>query len=189
MEINVGNLIKQIGDYNETKVVQILNGEMFSQHFVEVEQYGYGNQSEVIQNGFENEAFIEQSNNDNTANIWQYGQNNLLKIKQAGNQNIFGKTTFAQIGNNNKLAGIYKEDEFSFNETGFALQEDGAIIDIMSFQVGTNNVIGLIQGSKDVSLIQQFGNGNETLLWQGGGGNCAQIQQFGNKNSIRLRQE
>lgn len=188
-EKNREDLLKQFGDYNETRIVQILTGEGVIQQIAVVEQYGDNNQSEIEQNGFGNQVFIEQFNNENTFSISQYGENNLMKLKQLGNRSILGKNTFIQLGNSNKFAGTNKTDKLIFNETEYALQEDGATLDMCSFQNGNDNYIGLNQGVDDVGMIQQFGNGNETLLWQDGGGNHAQIMQYGNGNSVRLMQE
>ena len=196
-------LVKQVGDNNETHIVQISTG---AQDFTKVEQYGSYNQTEVIQEGGTttdkhhsvtiiqdgalNRAFVKQFDEENTAEISQKGGNNLFRLKQSGNQNILGYSgnSFIQDGNSNKLAGIDNKDGLFFNEDGYALQEDGATLDAASFQKGDNNVIGLHQGADDIGLIQQFGNGNETLLWQGGGGNYAKIQQYGSGNSVALLQ-
>lgn len=187
---NIVNL-DQVGDNN---VARLSNG------------YNYSTVNGVpgINPANSNTIELEQIGSNNWVRNFQLGDNNLLRLKQNGNGNTVGGRTprsstlpdgrnaraeyFQQYGDNNKLAGVLKSgDNLSFDEAGFAEQNDGSTLDAASYQFGNDNIIGLRQGEGDMGLIQQDGNDNSALLWQDYS-NDATIIQSGNMNSAEISQ-
>jgi hypothetical protein len=167
--------IKQVGNVNLLKA----------------EQIGYKNKAGFYQHGSDNTVGNIQYGHENHAYIQQLGNGNLFKIEQFGNENHMGAdgNSFIQLGDGNKFAGVTKSNSLTFDENGYAIQNDAAELDIDSYQIGDNNVIGLRQGTSDIGQIKQFGDGNNALLWQDGGGQNAVLLQTGNKNAANVIQK
>ena len=189
------------GDNNTTNILQ--NG---TSNLVSVTQgwiytdLNYDFTAPVL-NTKNNFVSIDQIGNNNKAKMMQLGDNNSFKLNQSGDGNEVGyfagnlepsrNAYFTQDGDNNKVAGVYKNtnNDLAFWESQDAEQFNGATLSYESYQAGNLNKIGLRQGMDDMATIQQDGIGNEALLYQyGADRNVANMMQFGNNNTSQVVQ-
>jgi len=175
------------------------------QHFADIFQDGSGNIAYVFQGwtdvviaGDNSDASIRQDGNENMLYLDQRGTNNDVNVLQVGDGNIFGINSgdegIQQWGDENSIAGVtcvendeLLDDKLSFDAAGWATQNDGATLYRDSYQRGNNNKIGMVQNEGDWAIVQQYGIGNEALLWQEGGKNGT-IKQFGDNNDASVIQ-
>ena len=200
---NTGAIWQYGGNNNEANILQDGNNNTASiaQGFI-YNDYAY-DFTYPVYNTQNNYASIDQLGNSNTAKLFQLGNGNLFKLTQNGDGNSVGydpsasglllvrNAYFAQDGNHNKFAGVWKSanNDLVFWEDHVAEQFNGATLDAESYQKGDYNKIGLRQGQDDWALIQQDGIGNEGLLYQYGvDQNQATMLQFGNYNSSQIVQ-
>ncbi|RKZ91023.1 MAG: hypothetical protein DRQ40_10360 [Gammaproteobacteria bacterium] len=198
-----------LSSYNSTvSITQVKDN-----NYGAVWQYG-GLDNDVIidQDGFSNIASIAQgfiyedgaydftypvyNTENNYASITQLGDDNVAKLFQLGDDNSF---TLTQNGAGNTVgydAGVtglvpkrnaYFAQDGDFN-TFTGVQNDGATLDIASYQFGDDNNIDLIQGEGDVALIQQNGDLNTANVYQYGVDNNASVVQTGNSNTANVSQ-
>lgn len=179
---------KQMGDEN---VIVLNQNGMFDGSYIT--QEGNFNYSDISQNG-NDKAFVLQRNEG----IGNKG--NILRLKQSGgseftsegietNHFLYQKSTstFAQLGDGNRLAGVSKSGDSVVLNSYEAAEQNSSIFN--GYQDGNNNVIGLYQGGNDDGLVTQDGNRNEALLYQNETGNHdANIVQNGDDNSAQVVQ-
>jgi hypothetical protein len=187
-----GELSEQ-GQYGNDNWAAIDQGQNYAANRSQATQLQIGdeNKAYIYQRGLTNNVATQnQIGNYNEAFLVQNGRDNFFQLEQIGDGNIVGEegNAFTQNGDGNKFAGVTNVAGLAFDEDGFAIQSDGATLDLDSYQTGNNNIIGLNQGEGDVGLIQQLGDNNEALLWQGGGANDASIIQTGNGNTAHVMQ-
>ena len=202
-------LVDQNGNTNEAKIDQIGSAhEAFiyqtgNDNEAEIKQTHDRNWAEVRQHNDDNKVFIDQVwGSDNIAQIKQMGSQEHTYFRQQGNDNIFrlrqqeghnkvgldADNPFIQLGDHNKFAGVTNGDGLAFDQDGYAMQFNGAVLDPSSHQTGDYNQIGLYQDGLSTGTIKQDGHNNTALLWQVGEGNTATIIQNNNWNSASVTQ-
>ncbi len=198
-----------LSSYNSTVSIKQVNADNFGA----VWQYGGSdNHANIDQDGVFNVASIAQgfiyedgaydftypvyNTENNYASVTQLGNDNVAKLFQLGDDNSF---TLNQNGAGNRVgydAGVsgqvpkrnaYFAQDGDFN-TFTGVQNDGATLDIASYQLGDENNIDLIQGEDDVALIQQNGDLNTANVYQYGVDNNASVIQNGNSNVANVSQ-
>ncbi len=195
---NSGKVWQYGGNNNTAKIDQ--NGNNNTASFVQGWIYtdlAYDFYNIPVFNTNNNIATAIQNGNGNFAKNIQLGSNNIFKLTQNNNNNSVGYKSdatnlldsrnnyFVQDGSNNTFAGVWKSSSDALYESAGAdaEQNNGATLDVGSFQRGNSNYIGLRQGMDDWALIQQDGISNSALLWQQGAPvNEATIMQTGNSN-------
>ncbi len=198
-----------LSSYNSTVSITQLNDDNYSavwqyggvNNEVIIDQEGYSNKTQIAQgfiyeDGAYDFTFPVYNTENNYASVTQMGNGNVGKLFQLGNDNQF---TLTQNGNGNTVgydAGVsglvpvrnaYFTQDGDFN-TFTGEQNDGATLDIESYQFGDGNAIDLLQGEDDVALIQQNGDLNTANVYQYGVDNDASVIQNGNSNIANVSQ-
>ncbi len=184
-----------------------------NENFAEInrnyDRHGANSWSEIDQMGDENEATIDSYLSaypwsiSSAVSIYQDGDENKADVFSGGDtKNLGGSDAdLVQEGNKNTIelvqteADAWVEQEGDENEfvgfngdakTDTAVQTDSVFT---GQQTGNRNVIGLHQGGDDVASIDQVGNDNKALLYQGEeGSHDATIDQDGDDNEAEVIQ-
>jgi hypothetical protein len=207
---NTGNVWQYGGDNDHATISQDGNSNLaqVAQGFIYTD-YAYTFTTPVY-NTVNNNATITQTGDYNNGKVMQLGNNNSFHLSQsqgswvgydpsATGLEASRNAYFQQDGNNNRVAGVNKSgDNISFKGSADAEQINGAKLDAVSegisgyygsFQKGDGNTLGLRQYN-DHALIQQLGNSNNAVLWQGSTAvNDATMLQNGNSNTASVLQQ
>lgn len=180
---------KQIGHQNEIVLDQ--SGNSIAAAYIT--QEGNYNYTDITQHGGD-QAFILQRNEDigndgNVARLEQFGGSQFTSEEIETTHFLYQESTstFAQLGDGNRLAGVNKSGDSLVLTPYEAAEQNSSAFN--GYQDGNNNVIGLYQGGDDDALITQDGNRNEALLYQGDNvGHTTDIIQSGNDNDAEVIQ-
>lgn len=202
-EINAD--IYQSGTSNQAIAIQSTDGLLLEGVSANIHQEGIQNIAEVDyqnditdnrntladiqQYGNENKAYVQQSNHGGEVYILQDGYNNLARVRQHGNYD--NHVDIAQYGDNNIVANasLGNNNEISLQE-GVKARNHRSEINIIQdgIEGGIGNRVGFNQRGWQTADISQFGDNNETLLYQDGGYHTSTVIQTGNDNNATILQ-